>query len=105
MATGPTCGQPASLPGVASATPFAATGFPQAISGAGADGADGAVTDDEGTERDKEIDMEMYVFHYSAFVVQLLLGLVVVLVAVELWRLNSPRARPRYRRNHRPLLR
>lgn len=47
--------------------------------------------------------MEMYFFHYSAFVMQLLLGLVVALVAVELWRLNSPGSRRLSRRNHRPL--
>lgn len=47
--------------------------------------------------------MEMYFFHYSALVMQLLVGLVVALVAVELWRLNSPGSRPRHRHNHRPL--
>ena len=49
--------------------------------------------------------MEMYFFHYPAFVLQLLAGLVVALVVVELWRLNAPGSLPQYRRNHRPLSR
>ncbi|MFP5370835.1 MAG: hypothetical protein ACLGI3_08820 [Actinomycetes bacterium] len=49
--------------------------------------------------------MEMYVFHYPVFVLQLLVGLVVALVAVELYRLNTPGPRQRYRRNPRHLSR
>jgi len=49
--------------------------------------------------------MEMYVFHYPVFVLQLLVGLVVALVAVELYRLNAPGPRQRYRRNPRHLSR
>ena len=65
----------------------------------------GPVADDRATERAEETDMEMYVFHYPVFVLQLLVGLVVALVAVELYRLNTPGPRQRYRRNPRHLSR
>lgn len=47
----------------------------------------------------------MYFWHFSVFTMQLLIGLVVALVAVEMWRLGSPGPRRRHRRNHRALQR
>ena len=47
--------------------------------------------------------MDMYFWHFSVFTMQLVIGLVVALVAVELYRLGSPGPRQRRRRNHRPL--
>lgn len=49
--------------------------------------------------------MDMYFWHFSVFTMQLLIGLVVALVAVELWRLRVPVTRQRHRRNHRALQR
>ena len=45
----------------------------------------------------------MYFWHFSVFTLQLLIGLVVALVAVELYRLRSPGPRQRRRHNHRTL--
>ena len=45
--------------------------------------------------------MDMYFWHFSVFTMQLLIGLVVALVAVELWRLRSPAPRQRDRGHRR----
>jgi len=46
--------------------------------------------------------MDMYFWHFSVLTMQLLIGLVVALVAIEFWRLKSPDPRRRHRRHVRP---